>query len=73
MSSGMMGTALIHFFGVPRQTDTGGATYLCSEQEDEDEKCRIRVFKRWGNVGLSLVFFAFLFQLLALIVANYAQ
>jgi hypothetical protein len=73
MSSGMMGTVLIQFFGVPRQIDTGGADYICTEQTNEDEKRRIRSFKRWSNVGLGLVFFAFLLQLLALIVANYAQ
>jgi hypothetical protein len=73
MSSGMTGTVLIQFFGVPRQIDTGGAIYLCCEHEDEDEKRRIRVFKRWSIIGLSLLSVAFLLQLVALIVAKYAQ
>ena len=32
LSSGMMGTVLIQFFGVPRQIDMGGADYICTEQ-----------------------------------------
>lgn len=66
-TSGMAGTALVFFFGVPRQTDTGGRGYLVLEQEDEGEKARIRHFKRLGNLGLALIFVSFLLQLVTLL------
>jgi hypothetical protein len=66
-TSGMAGTALIFFFGVPRQTDTGGRISLVLEQEDEGEKARIKCYKQLGNVGISLIFVAFLLQFFALL------
>ena len=70
LTLGMAGTALIFFFGVPRQTDTKGQNYLLlsgDQASDSDEMLRIRSFKRLGNLGFGLVFLAFLLQLLGLV------
>lgn len=70
---GMAGTALIYFFGVPRQVDTGGVNVLSlsgDQRYDIDELARIRRFKWWGNTGLALVFLAFLLQFLALLLGS---
>jgi hypothetical protein len=66
---GMVGTALIYFFGVPRQIDTGGIVTLSLEGDqrcDTGEQQRISRFRRWGNIGLGSVFAAFCLQLIAL-------
>jgi membrane protein YqaA with SNARE-associated domain len=65
-ASGVVGTALIYFFGVPKQTDTGGRISLALEQEDEGEKARIKSYKQLGNLGLLLIGAAFLLQVFAL-------
>lgn len=67
-ASGMIGTALVYFYGVPRQTDTGGVSFLLLEGDnDADEIARIARFKLRGNLGLTLIFVAFLLQLLGLL------
>jgi hypothetical protein len=73
LSFGMAGTALIYFFGVPRQVDTGGVNVLSlsgDERYDPDEIARINRFKRLGNTGLGLVFLAFSLQLIALLLGK---
>lgn len=70
LCSGMVGTVLIYRFGVPRQVDTGGVSVLSLSGDaryDYEEIARIKLFKCWGKVGLSLVFLAFSLQLLAII------
>ena len=70
---GMIGTALIYFFGVPRQIDTGGIVTLSlsgDQRYDVGEQERIKRFKLWGNTGLFLVFAAFCLQFIALVSAN---
>lgn len=68
----MTGTVLIYFFGVPRQTDTGGVVLLALEGDagaDDAEIERIRKFKKLGNIGLALIFLAFLLQLLGVLLS----
>jgi hypothetical protein len=70
-TSGMIGTALVYFFGVPRQVDTGGINFTSLEGDqryDQAEMARIARFKMLGNTGLALIFLAFLLQLLGLLV-----
>jgi hypothetical protein len=70
LCSGMVGTVLIYLFGVPRQIDTGGVNVLSLSGDaryDYDEIARIKLFKRRGTIGLTLVGLAFFFQLIALL------
>ncbi len=61
--SGFIGTVLIFFFGIPRQTDTGGATFIISEEVDEKEKVKIKRYKFWGNFGLVCIALSFFLQI----------
>jgi len=70
--SGMLGTSLIYYFGVPRQIDTGGIVTLSLSGDQRyapGELERIARFKWWGNVGLGLVFAAFCLQFVALVLS----
>jgi len=71
--SGMAGTVLLYYFGVPRQVDTGGVVLLALEGDqgiDRDEQGRIRRFKRLGRLGLGFLFVAFLLQFVALLLGT---
>lgn len=60
---GVAGTCLIFYFGIPRKIDTAGKVGMCLEQEDEEEKRKIKKYKTWGNLGLILIGSSFLFQI----------
>ena len=71
--SGMAGTVLIYCYGVPKLIDNGGAVHMVysgDEGIDEPEKAKIEQFKFLGNLGLGLIFVAFLLQLLGLLLAR---
>ncbi|MBU6140150.1 MAG: hypothetical protein KGP29_01140 [Proteobacteria bacterium] len=61
---GFIGTVLIFFFGVPKRTDTGGKNFLALEQEDEEEKAKIKKYKFFGNLGLILIAIGFAISLI---------
>lgn len=55
-------TLIIYFYGVPNQIDTGGEISLAAEQEDPEEKLRIRKYKWYGEIGLFCLIGSFLLQ-----------
>jgi len=63
--SGLAGTILIYFFGVPRKIDTGGHHAYIAEAEDPCEKLKIKKYKILGNIGLGLIGFSFVLQAVA--------
>lgn len=65
--SGFLGSMLIFFFGIPPRIDPNGHIYLIAEQEDEDEKCKARLYKRISYLGVFLLGFSFMLQLLSMI------
>ncbi|AUH74262.1 hypothetical protein [Legionella sainthelensi] len=62
--SGFIGTVLIYCYGIPNQIDTGGKITLVLEQEDEEEKIKIKKFRRYANTGLLFIALSFLIQVL---------
>jgi hypothetical protein len=68
--SGFIGTALIFFFGVPRQIDTGGLSFIALEEEDEEEKKKITKYKFYGNMGLFLIALGFFCQIVYLLISG---
>jgi hypothetical protein len=64
---GFLGTVLIFFYGIPKQIDTGGRIGICLEQEDKEEKKKIKKYKLWSNIGLGLIALGFLLNFLTLI------
>ncbi len=67
---GLLGTCLIFFFGVPKQTDTGGKTYIITEEVCEKEKTTIKRYKSLGNVGLILIAISFSLQIAIIYFSN---
>src|SRR2546430_438276 len=62
--SGFIGTVIIFFYGVPNKIDTGGKISLVLQQENEEEKVKIKKFRKWSNFGLILIALSFLIQIL---------
>lgn len=70
---GLVGTCLIFYFGIPRKIDTAGKIGICLEQEDEEEKEKIKKYKAWGNLGLILIGLSFFVQIINQVLASFFQ
>lgn len=64
--SGFIGALLIFFFGLPPRIDPSGHIHLITEQEDEGEKKKARIYKCIGYCGVALLSLSFFLQLLKL-------
>jgi hypothetical protein len=64
---GFVGTVLIFLYGVPKHIDNDGANIVVSGI-DEEEKQRIKKYKRLSNLGLFGIALSFLLQLLLLFI-----
>ena len=62
-TSGLIGTILIFFFGLPPKISEDGKIYLITEQSDESERNKARIFKYRSYYGLSLICISFLLQI----------
>jgi hypothetical protein len=62
--SGLIGTVLIFFFGLPPKVDQEGNSYLLLEQGDEKELKKAKKYKFLSYLGLSLLGISFAFQLI---------
>ncbi|WP_439407213.1 hypothetical protein [Legionella bozemanae] len=61
---GFIGSLIIYIYGIPNQIDTGGQISMVLEQEDEEEKIKIKKFRKFSKFGLSLIALSFLFQII---------
>jgi hypothetical protein len=61
---GLIGTILIFFFGLPPKIDKDGHIHLILEQEDSREKEKAKKYTILGRIGLGLLIFSFLLQLI---------
>ena len=66
--SGFIGALLTFFFGLPSKVDPDGHMYLILEQEDEKEKKKGRKYKKISYVGILLIAFSFLLQIVKLLI-----
>lgn len=64
---GFIGSIFIFFFGLPPKINSDGLIGLSLEQEDEDGKARGNIYKYLSYVGLSLLAFSFILQIIKLI------
>ncbi len=62
--SGLIGTILIFFFGMPPKIDPDGNSYLLLERNDEGEKKKAKKYKNISYFGLTLIAISFLLQLI---------
>ncbi len=69
---GFTGTCLVFYFGVPGKIDTAGKIGLCLEQEDEEDKRKIKKYKTWGNVGLILIGLSFLLPIINQVLLDFS-
>lgn len=60
--SGLVGTILIFFFGLPPDVDSNGSIYLICEQGNPEEKIKAKKYKILSYLGLSLIGVSFLIQ-----------
>lgn len=61
--SGLSGTVLIFFFGLPSKVDPDGHSYLLLEGDNESEKKKAKKYKLFSYLGLFFIAFSFLIQL----------
>lgn len=66
--SGFIGALLTFFFGLPPKIDPTGHIHLILEQEDEKEKKEGRKYKKISYVGILLIAFSFLLQIVKLLI-----
>lgn len=62
--SGLIGTILIFFFGIPPKVDKDGHINIICEQEDKGEKERYKIYKKISYFGVLLIAVSFFIQLL---------
>ena len=62
--SGLVGTLLIFFFGLPPKIDIDGHIHLILEQENKEEKKKAKRYLFMSYVGLLLLAISFLLQLI---------
>ena len=62
--SGLVGTILIFFFGLPPKIDRDGHSHLILEQEDQEEKKKAKRYLFMSYIGLILLAISFLLQLI---------
>ena len=61
----IIGAVILFFFGLAPKIDTEGTVYLVTEQKDEDEIKRGRIYKTMSSIGIILIIFGFIFQLIS--------
>ena len=61
---GLAGTIFIFFFGLPPKIDRDGHICLRTEQEDEKEKQKAKIYILASYVGLILLAISFFLQLI---------
>ena len=66
--SGFIGALFTFFFGLPPNIDPDGHIHLILEQEDEKEKKEGRKYKKISYVGILLIAFSFLLQIIKLLI-----
>lgn len=62
--SGLIGTILIFFFGLPPKIDRDGHTHLILEQENKEEKEKARRYIKTSYYGLGCIGLSFLLQII---------
>lgn len=62
---GFLGTCIVFWYGVPNQIDTGGQIFIALSQEDENEKLKIKKYKKWSHIGLVMIAISFFIQLVS--------
>lgn len=64
--SGLMGTILIFFFGIPPRIDPEGQIHLVTGGIDKEEIRKAKYFKYLSYLGILLLALSFLLQIISL-------
>jgi hypothetical protein len=73
LTFGLSGTILVFLFGVPNVIDTRGKVGFALLGEDENEKKKIKNYKRLGRLGLLLLSISFFVQLFGEIISMWSK
>lgn len=61
----IIGAILLFKFGLPASISREGHIHLITEQVDEEEKKKGKLYDKWGKIGLGLLVIGFIFQLIS--------
>lgn len=61
----IIGALLVFKFGLPASIDREGYTHIITEQVNEAEINKARLYDRWGRFGLFLLVVGFALQLIS--------
>ncbi len=64
-SFGFIGTVLIFKYGIPNKIDMGGHSAIVVSPADPNEIVQIKKFKRFSQIGLAMISFSFLIQMIS--------
>jgi hypothetical protein len=64
--SGLIGTVLVFFYGLPSKINENGHSNLLLEQEDDNAKKNSKRYKVLSYFGLSLIALSFLIQIIGI-------
>ena len=64
---GFTGSVLLFFFGLPPKIDRDGHQHLILQGIDKAEKKKASIYIKLGNIGMFLIAFSFLLQLIQVI------
>lgn len=62
--SGLIGSLLIFFYGIPRQIDTGGEAGMVFLSKDKQELQKIKRYKFLENAGIIFIGLSFILMLI---------
>jgi hypothetical protein len=61
---GLSGTIILFFFGLPPRVSKDGTINLILEQQDEGEAKKYKLYKKFSYLGIALIGFSFLVQII---------
>jgi ABC-type phosphate transport system permease subunit len=61
----MIGVVLVFYYGISPMINSNGASFMTTENEDENEKKKAKKYNCLSRLGLILIFIGFIFQLLS--------
>ncbi len=65
--SGLIGSIIWFFTGLPPHANYKGQGHLLAEQEDESEAKKYELYKKISRIGLSLIVLSFFLQIIHLL------
>ena len=69
----VIGALLIWKYGLPEAISRSGAVHIIAEQSDDDEIAKAKTFDRWARLGIALLIFGFILQLVSNFIPSFPR